>query len=366
MAKLNFDVYSCVRTYYRYSSCQRCIDVCPKEDVLYIENDRVKMNEENCIQCGACVGICPTEGFSLSGFSPYELYNKLKENNENLISCRLNVPCAAAFDSQYLIALAIANQSDIIVDIGHCDSCEIGQLKERIEEIANEANYVLSQMGVDYRVKLEPVAYEPPEEEKKKQERRGFLKRFTKQAAGLAFWAMMPAIPDVPSEEDKQDPDRIDKNLVEEKILPAKRTVLLEALRNSGLDLKGKYLEVDKITFTSEKWIDNSKCTNCYICYHMCPTGALKEGNQKLSILFEPALCVKCRICHEMCPENCLHLAEKLELDTFVNKVETLAEHVMIPCEECMIPFSYKGDSTICPRCRRLEDEIKDLLKIGD
>ncbi len=361
MSKLNFDIYACVRTYYRYSSCQKCIDVCPVEDVLYIENDKIHINEDKCIACGACVGVCPTEAFSLRGFSPADLYKKMVEEGENFISCKLNVPCASAVDSQYLVALALKNQSDIVIDVGYCDSCEIGKLKSRIEEIANEANYVLNQLGVDFKIKLEDVKYQMPEEDKKKLDRRSFLRKFSKQAAGLAFWALMP---DIPVEDEEEKPEF--KNLVEEKVVPEKRKIFVKALKESDIDLKDKYLEVDKISFTSEKWIDNKKCTNCYVCYHMCPTGALKEGNEKLSILFEPALCVKCRICHEMCPEDCLHLADKLNLNTFVNEIEILAEHVMIPCEECMIPFSYKGDSTICPRCRRLEDEIKDLLKIGD
>ncbi|RMA96158.1 4Fe-4S binding protein [Hydrogenothermus marinus] len=362
MARLNFDIYSCVRTYYRFSSCQKCIDVCPVEDVLYIENDKIKINEEKCISCGACVGVCPTEAFSLKGFDLKEFHQKFIETEEHLISCKLNVPCVSAVDSQYLVAFVLEKNSDIILDIGHCSSCQIGNLKERIENIAKEANYVLEQLGVENRVKLEEIAYEKPEEEKKIESRRSFLKRFTKQTAGLAFWALAPNIP-IENEENNEEEV---KNLVEEKVVPYKRIAFINALKNSDIDFKDKYLEVDKISFTSEKWIDNKKCTNCYICYHMCPTGALKEGNNKLSILFEPALCVKCRICHEMCPEDCLHLADKLEFDTFVNKVEVLAEHVMIPCEECMTPFSYKGDSTICPRCRKLEDEIKDLLKIGD
>ncbi|RMD46285.1 MAG: 4Fe-4S dicluster domain-containing protein [Aquificota bacterium] len=362
MSRLNFDVYSCVRTYYRYSSCQKCIDVCPIEETLYIENDKIHINEDKCISCGACVGVCPTEAFSLNGFSLKDFYEKFLESGENLISCKLNVPCVSSIDSQYLIAAAIEKDSDIILDVGHCKNCQIGQLKNRIEDIANEANYVLKQLGVENKVKLEEVAYEKPEEEKKIENRRNFLKRFAKQTAGLAFWALMPDIP----VENKEENEEIVKNLVEEKVVPYKREVFIKAIKSSEIDLKDKYLEIDKISFTSEKWIDNKKCTNCYVCYHMCPTGALREGNQKLSILFEPSLCVKCRICHEMCPEDCLHLSDKLELDTFANKIEVLAEHIMIPCEECMTPFSYKGDSTICPRCRKLEDEIKDLLKIGD
>ena len=102
------------------------------------------------------------------------------------------------------------------------------------------------------------------------------------------------------------------------------------------------------------------------MCYNICPTGALKPGTERLQILFKPALCIKCRVCHEVCPEDCLHLKDELTLSTFLNETEILAKHVMIPCEECMIPFSYKGDTTLCPRCRELEDEIKDLLQIGE
>jgi hypothetical protein len=54
-------------------------------------------------------------------------------------------------------------------------------------------------------------------------------------------------------------------------------------------------------------------------------------------------------------------------LEDFISgKYKVLAQHVMIPCSECLVPFSYKGDTTVCPRCRQLEDELRELLKIGD
>jgi hypothetical protein len=60
-------------------------------------------------------------------------------------------------------------------------------------------------------------------------------------------------------------------------------------------------------------------------------------------------------------------LEEKLYLEDFISgKYKVLAQHVMIPCSECLVPFSYKGDTTVCPRCRQLEDELRELLKIGD
>ncbi len=362
--QISFDIYTCVRTYYKDSSCTKCVDVCPVEDTLKIEDGKVDLKQENCVSCGACLGVCPTEAFSLNGFNPSDFFNKMVETGENLISCKSNVPCLSSIDPQYLVAMAIKKDSDIIMDKGHCSECFIGNLLPQIEKNVEEANYILENLGVQQRIKLEDIKYQLPKEEEKKKDRRSFLKRFSKTTAGLAFWMISQNIPQIEEMEEKDDDYY--KNIVEEKVLPDKRKILIQTLRDSGIDLKGKELEVEKISFTSQKFIETQKCTNCLICINICPTGALQSGKDRLQVLFQPSNCVKCRICHEVCPEECIHLADKLSIDDFVNNTVLLAEHVMIPCAECLVPFSYKGDSVICPRCRQLEDEIKDLLKIGE
>ncbi|NPA53233.1 MAG: 4Fe-4S dicluster domain-containing protein [Aquificae bacterium] len=356
--QLNF--YDCLHVYYKDSSCQKCVEICPIDNTVVYENDKIKVNPENCISCGACVGVCPTEAFSLRDFSVKELFYKMTQERDCLISCKKNVPCASVFDVQYLISLALKNEDDIVIDLGYCEECQIGHIKEKIKENINEANYFLETLNWPYRVKEENIKYKPQEETKTK-ERREFLKRFGKTTAGLAFWALMPKV-DFETKEDEKE----FKNIVQEKILPDKRKVLIEALKEKDIDYSNKEVLVEKISFTSDKWIDNYKCTNCSVCYNVCPTSALRAGEDRLKILFEPSICIKCKICHEVCPEDCLYLAEKLNLKTFLEEVKILAEHVMIACEECLVPFSYKGDTTICPRCRQLEDEIRDLLQLGE
>ncbi len=357
MARLNFDIYSCVHTYFKPSSCNKCEQVCPVEDTVKLENERVQLNVENCVSCGACVGVCPTESFSLNGFDPKDFFDRFVDRQWDVISCKLNVPCLASIDTQYLIAMALKREEDIVLDIGHCETCFIGKLIDRITDAVQEANYVLEQLEVPYRIKLENLKIEP--EKKEEPSRRAFLKRFTKTTASLAFWAVSQALPI----DEEQEVERDYKNIVEEKVMPVKRQVLLDVLKEKDLDLEGKYLDVDRITFTSQKWIEWEKCTNCFICYNICPTGALSGGSDRLQILFKPSMCIKCRICHEVCPEQCLHLADKLELKDFVYETKVLAEHVMIPCAECMVPFSYKNDGDyICPRCKKLDEEVRELL----
>ncbi len=361
--KIQFDIYTCVRTYYRDSSCTKCADICPIEGAVEIIDDRVNLDESKCVSCGACVGVCPSEAFSLKGFDPKEFFDNMVESGETLISCKSNVPCLSSIDPQYLISLALRKHTDIYLDKGHCEGCFIGSLLKDIIKNVDEANYILEQLEVPYRIKLEDIKFEPQKEEVKDKDRRSFLKGFTKKTAGLAFWMLAQNIPQIDALGNEEEKEY--KNIVEEKVFPKKRTTLLETLKDSEIELEGKEWEVDKISFTSQKWIETNKCTNCSICTNICPTGAIHTGKDRLQILFKPSDCIKCKICHEVCPEDCLHLAEKLSVEDFVYNTILLAEHIMIPCSECMVPFSYKGDGdTVCPRCKQLDDEIRELLQL--
>lgn len=360
--RLHFDIYSCVRVYYRYADCKKCLEVCPIENTIYLENDKIKVNPQSCVLCSACVGNCPTESFKIEGFDINNFYKKFLESENNLISCKLNIPCLSALDENYLVSIVIEKESDLMLDIGHCSSCQIEKQTDIINKNVEKANYILDQISYPYRVKIENISYTKPEQPKNK--RRSFLKIFAKQTAALAFWMIEDKIPF--EDEKRKEENKNFKNIVSEKVNPIKRDILLSSLSKIE-DKENRYFEVDKIEFSSDKWIDSYKCTNCSICYNVCPSGALSPDSSKLKVLFSPTLCIKCRICHDVCPEKCIYLEEKLYLSDFISdKYKVLAEHVMIPCSECLVPFSYKGDSTVCPRCRQLEDDLKELLKIGD
>lgn len=358
--KLSFDIYSCVRVYYRYADCDKCVQVCPST-AIYIENDKVNLNLERCIDCGACVGNCPTESFKIKGFDPNNFVSYISSTENNLISCKLNVPCGSALDSQHLVTVVLNKNTDIVIDTGHCDVCQISKQKEIIKKNVEEANYILSCLQLPYRIKIEDISYQPKQSQETS--RRSILKLFAKKTAALAFWAIEDRL-NLAYEEKEEEKEF--KNIVSEKVVPLKRVNFLNAVSSLDIDKDAKF-EVDKISFTSDKWIDESVCTNCGICGNICPTGAITNSDDRLKNLFNPSLCIKCRICHDVCPEKCLHLKDELSVLEFAqNKYKVLATHVMIACSECLVPFSYKGDSTVCPRCRQLEDEIRELLKIGD
>ena len=357
MSRLYFNFSDCVHLYYKDSSCALCLNVCPVENAIIQDDYKILVDREKCVSCGACVGVCPSEAFSLSGFDVESLFETLRE--EPLLSCKKNLPCLSVLSVEDIIVAVLNSDSDLIFDTGHCRNCFIGTLLEEINKKVEEANYFLEKIGVENRAILQQVCFETEKEEKKN--RRSFLKNFGKAAAGLTFWALMPGISSFGEEKEEEV-----KNIMEDKIDTQRRKRFVDALSSLNIDFSHIKLNVDRISFTSDKWIDNSKCTNCSVCYNICPTGALKAGEERLKILFQPKLCIKCKVCHEACPENCLHMKETLNMETFLTDTEVLAQHVMIPCEECLVPFSYKGDTTLCPRCRQLEEEIRNLLQIGE
>jgi glycyl-radical enzyme activating protein len=51
---------------------------------------------------------------------------------------------------------------------------------------------------------------------------------------------------------------------------------------------------------------DAEKCTHCFKCVAVCPTGALSERDKTLQVAFD--LCIACGNCVEECPESALKI----------------------------------------------------------
>ncbi|MDQ7055871.1 MAG: 4Fe-4S binding protein [Persephonella sp.] len=188
MNRLRFNFSECVHVYYKDSSCNLCVKVCPVEGAVIQKDYRVSVNSKKCVSCGACVGACPSEAFSLSGFDVDALFKTLKE--EPLLSCKKNLPCLSTLSVEDIVTAVINGGSDVVFDTGQCKDCFIGTLLEEINKKVDEANYILEKLGVENRAIIEDLKAAP--EEKTENRRRSFLKNFGKAAAGLTFWALMP------------------------------------------------------------------------------------------------------------------------------------------------------------------------------
>jgi ferredoxin len=148
---------------------------------------------------------------------------------------------------------------------------------------------------------------------------------------------------------------------IKDKHLPDKRKILFTTLKRVTVPETFEILPEEDVTFVSQKFIDDS-CTNCQICYRICPTGALSSNSKFSMINFDAMLCVKCHLCHDVCEPNSIQLQNGFEIKEFFEaKQRTLASFTIKRCNECGNNFTYTGGEQACPRCMVEEEEAMFL-----
>ena len=361
---LNFDLASCVRASSKMSECTKCVEVCPVNTIEIVENIPT-FTPSACVDCGGCVGVCPTEAFSLKDFSTVDFFFDTVKSGETLISCRKNLPCLSILSVEHLISLALASETPVVLDLGHCQSCEIRDpLFAQIEQNIEEANFVLSSFS-EKQLLSEMIAYEEEGadggEVAKEEEpsRRSFLSNLSLKGA-----AKQKAVFDEAVEAGEQKRFDIDSAVIakiKDKRLPDKRKILFTMLKRTEKPEQYEVLPEEEISFVSQKFVDD-RCTNCQICYRICPTGALSSDAKFSVIHFDAMLCLKCHLCHDSCEPDAIQLQPGFEIKEFFEPTQrVLATFDIKRCYECGSYFTYTGGEQVCPRCAIEEEEAMTL-----
>jgi ferredoxin len=357
---LHLEVASCIRATSKFSECTKCIDICP--DSIQLVDNLPSFANNTGVEAAACIGVCPTEAFSLSEFSTTEFFFTFLESKVRLISPKFNVPCLSVFSVEHFISLALASDEEITLDLSSYDEESI--LYEQIESSIDEANFILSSFStkklisnVDKQDK-DKLSNDTKLEDKVTS-RRSFLGNASLKGVVKHKLSFDEAV-----EADELKTFALDRDIIakiKEKSLPDKRKILFTTLKRAGVPEIFEVLAEEDIGFTSQKFVDDT-CTNCQICYRICPTGAL-SSNAKFSLInFDAMLCIKCRLCHDVCEPNSIQLQVGFEIKEFFDPVQrTLAKFDIRRCEECGNNFTYQGGEQECPRCRVEEEEAKFL-----
>ncbi|WP_457596739.1 4Fe-4S binding protein [Hydrogenimonas sp.] len=367
MSGLAFDPSKCVRSATKFSECRKCVEACPVETLTIAENNLPAFTPSACVDCGGCLGACPTEAFSLKDFDTTHFFFDFLEKEDEAISCRRNVPCAAVLGAEHLLAMALLRDRRVVVDVGHCQSCPYREpLYEKIVAAVEEANYLLEAIESPKRVAMEPLALEEEGVQKEEgydaHDRRAFLQRLSLKGALATKKAFDEA---VEGAEDALKTHEIDLAAVakmRKKELPDRRKMLFVALKRAPRPSLYHTIAEGDISFASQKFIDIDTCTACQMCYRICPTGALSSDPKNSRIYFDAMMCVKCRACHDTCEPQSLRLQPTFELKEFFEPTQRLlAKFAMVRCDECGIHFpSVRGERT-CPRCAVEEEEALEL-----
>jgi len=354
--KLHFDVGLCVRAKSKFSICEKCVHAAPES--ITIQENLPSFKVSTGVEAAACVGACPTEALSLSDFSTTEFFFTFLESKVRLISPKLNVPCISVLSVEHLISLALASDESVVLDLAsyETDSHLLIQIEARIEE----ANFVLSSFcDKQLETNLDESLSVEKNESSEEASRRDFLASASIKGALKHKQAFDDAVDAEELQLFEISDEMISK--IKDKHLPNKRKILFTTLKRAGIPDVYEVLPEEEVSFTSQKFVDES-CTNCQICYRICPTGALTTDKKFSLINFDAMLCVKCHLCHDVCEPEAIQLQPSYEIKEFFEPTQrTLATFDIKRCNECGNPFTYTGGLLECPRCKEEEDEAMFL-----
>jgi len=359
---LEFDISACVRSSSKFSSCTKCIDICPTK-TIQIKDNSIAFTPKDCIDCGGCVGVCPTEAFFLTNISLVDFFFEYLESESRVLECKRSLDsCLTILGVEYLISLGLS-KPDLKVDINSCECDVDGELKKRLEANIEEANFVLSAISDN---KIETI-YSKSRKSKVEDIKSESKKEPLTRRSLISFRGVVSQkekfLKEVEAGELKEF--KIDSSVVENiraKRVPNRRKLLFTVLKNSPKPKEYYFLDSNDISFISQKYIEQS-CTNCQICYRVCPTGALSSDSKFSIINFSAISCVKCHLCHDVCEPNSIHIQRGFYTkELFEPETKSLISFDIRRCTECGNYFTYRGVSE-CPRCVIEEEEALALHK---
>jgi ferredoxin len=121
-----------------------------------------------------------------------------------------------------------------------------------------------------------------------------------------------------------------------------KRLAWLDALRLQGRASNATaVVGLARGASFGEVRVDGQRCTLCFACTGLCPTGALVAKDDAMQrLLFQESACVQCGLCVEGCPEKALSLHARMAPSIMVHMTSTvLHQDSPFECQSCATPF---------------------------
>ena len=365
MSLLTLDISKCVHTSNKFAICDKCVTVCPVETIK-IDEGIISFVPSECVGCGGCDAVCPTAAYELDDFKPINYVFNFLENDLDVITCKNELPCIAALSVEELLSMALISPQSITADIGACKECPIAAknlpiIQERVEEV----NFLLEAMEQNSAIALKELDIEEETAQTDTLSRRKLLSKDGLKKAVSIKQQFENEVAATDTTLKTHEVTNADIVKIKQKNLPDRRSLLLMAMKRAEVPETFHTISIEDISFISQKDLDESSCTNCQMCYRICPTGALSSDGRGSVINFNPLACVQCHSCHDVCEPDSLTLRKTFALSNFFEpKVETLVRFDIKRCDECGNYFAYQGGEMLCRRCQIEEDEARELWGI--
>lgn len=379
----------CQHWLYEKAECRLCVDACPVSGCLSIVDNKLSLTVDNCVGCGICSNVCPSEAVVIEKLTSLDLQKRLKaillegqaksqqtfifgcflekgQCSDNRLISKTNkndkeklndipesesltyiiLPCLSFLRESHLISLILSGLSRACLDITHCDGCSFLHGKRAIERTSSCSSSFLNALGyvdriaVDHfetgcklrNLKLKTITMQP---EYSRRELFQFLKEKLLKADDIS----------------NQD------------TIPARRRILIESLNNSNLLESANIREGD---FPIHDIKIDSRCNLCHECSLFCPTGAIErvEGNGSVRIDFKIGRCMDCYQCAELCPRDAIYYKDSINILSLLNEnIEVLFKKETEACPSCgrkHVPNDSAEKCSICAKRERLDLIIFD------
>lgn len=328
----------CIKARNRFSSCNKCMEICPVSAITF--DKEIQVNHNACSDCMGCTIECPSGVFEDEKYPQF--FSDMEKRRVISFSCDKNkqpgshirLSCLAQLDTALL--LHAGNHSERITIQFSEESCKgcsnnMSGLRERIGQTINNAvSMVKEPMTITFNEDVN-------EQMEKAYTRRDLLGTFSKK---MTVNMISPLL----SEEEKLENNRIaikmgDRTAIFQQILQRYEHKLLDQQHRT-------YLNTVNLQFTKQ-------CNGCKICSVVCPTKAIDfvECGDKIEIHFNQSLCNACKSCIDICRNGGLQEVDlPISIAEFIKKepkhIFSLSYKICSKCGE-----QYVGPEDVCEDC---------------
>ncbi|WP_165062473.1 4Fe-4S binding protein [Adlercreutzia sp. ZJ154] len=357
VAPLVIDQDHCVAVRNRNARCRQCRDIC-FVSAITIENNEISVDGGACVNCGACLGVCPTSCISATEPAHSEvveaaLQAAVRAKGVTCIACArkaarhdadpelfAQVPCLAHITEGLLADIAAAGARDIALVDGNCATCKYGAADAAIKCTLDNALKLFETL--DAPIIVTRLQEFPPEFANTfKRDIRGADRRGLMAQTGRYLRTVANNVAQKTLEEKlgsaKSKPRTLKDRLGAGKsgkmpTFPADENMhLIDCLLKVGNPEKIANLTEGKAAWHEDAalntrhfgsvTIDSEKCSGCGLCVLFCPTEALKYGefdkpdNPDMRYLeFQAADCTQCSMCVDVCLRDCIEVTPNVSM----------------------------------------------------
>lgn len=329
----------CLRNEYLFNDCTLCFQRC-EHNALGIFKEKIKLFDEQCTQCGECIGVCPTQALSLETFDVNEFVFAFLQQEKNSIVHKQDIPSFGMLSSFHLASIVLRAKKNIFLHYYEEDVSV--ETLDYIQTRIKQSNHFLATLGIENSLFLKSQL-----NKEVNTQRRGLLKTL------------------VHSKKELQKEFTFTEKLNEhDKAMPAQNILFKNSLKLVCEDIQTQINTQSGMVFN--KQIDFNACTNCVECVTFCPTQALFQNASKDAIYFQSGKCIGCDICEQVCKHQAIEPNESLDMITYMfDKAQKLVEFEYAKCKECNNAFIKKDNTAVCSFCKPFLSEHASMFTLA-